>query len=461
MLFWMIKMFHPKILAFVVCFGFILGLASADEISFAIDNEHRSFVFFHKFGFEEGGELSMTIKDFSLSATPSSGTLRIGILAKRSDTSVSVVSSTDTSISLDAACFLSFQIESTNGDMFFDYTDFINGTFATTRLIERSGMYSFYLANCDSPAIGVTGKLSLALVNPHGNYLSVGDQKLPSLYTLLGLSYLGLFVYWVVMVRRSTTEVFKIHYLMGMLIILKTLTLFALALRYKHIETTGEGMGWNVVYLIFAILKGTFLFAVIALIGTGWSIMKGYLSKRDKNIFMVVLPLQIIANIAMIVLQETSPGEQEYYTWTDILRLVDIICCVAILFPVVWSIKMLKEGSETDGKAARNLDKLKLFRGFYLAVICYIYFTRIFVYLMMASVNYTLTWFAVLLEEAGTMVFYCYVGYKFRPVPNNPYLEVAESDAEGEMQEISHSLGDDNVSRVRPGDRSENAEGAV
>ena len=62
-----------------------------------------------------------------------------------------------------------------------------------------------------------------------------------------------------------------------------------------------------------------------------------------------------------------------------IMRQVDIICCCAILFPIVWSIKHLREASQTDGKAARSLHKLTLFRQFYVMVVSYIYFTRIVV----------------------------------------------------------------------------------
>ena len=36
----------------------------------------------------------------------------------------------------------------------------------------------------------------------------------------------------------------------------------------------------------------------------------------------------------------------------------------------------IKDASSTDGKAAVSLEKLKLFRHFYIMVVCYVYFTR-------------------------------------------------------------------------------------
>lgn len=76
----------------------------------------------------------------------------------------------------------------------------------------------------------------------------------------------------------------------------------------------------------------------------------------------------------------------------DVLHLLDIICCCAILFPIVWSIKHLREAAGSDGKAARMLQKLVLFRQFYLMVVAYVYFTRIIVYLVGATLPCHLEW---------------------------------------------------------------------
>lgn len=86
--------------------------------------------------------------------------------------------------------------------------------------------------------------------------------------------------------------------------------------------------------------------------------------------------------MAEIIIEESEEGDIEHKTWRDVFILVDLLCCGAILFPVVWSIRHLQEAAHIDGKAAVNLRKLKLFRHFYIMIVCYIYFTRIIVYLL-------------------------------------------------------------------------------
>jgi hypothetical protein len=68
------------------------------------------------------------------------------------------------------------------------------------------------------------------------------------------------------------------------------------------------------------------LFVLIALIGTGWSFIKPFLSDKDKKIFLVVIPLQILDNIAMIVIEETAPGSQKWFTWVGCL-----VCAEALV----------------------------------------------------------------------------------------------------------------------------------
>ena len=192
--------------------------------------------------------------------------------------------------------------------------------------------------------------------------------------------------------------------------------------------------GWSIVYYVFAFLKGMLLFTVILLIGSGYSLMKGYLNDKEKTIIACVLVLQVLDNVAMVVLEETAPGSQLWLTWRDILHLVDIICCCAVLFPIVWSIRHLKQAAETDGKMHVNVQKLQLFRQFYIMVVCYIYFTRIIVYLVAATIPFNLQWIGTFFAELAALIFYVVTGYFFRPAVDNPYLAVHSDESEGQLE---------------------------
>jgi hypothetical protein len=122
----------------------------------------------------------------------------------------------------------------------------------------------------------------------------------------------------------------------------KLLSLLFESIRFHYIAIFGFSEGWSILYYIFTFLKGTMLFTVILLIGSGYSLMKNYLHENEKRIIMIVLGLQVLDNIAMIIVEEAAPGSQGWLTWRDILHIVDIICCLAILLPIVWSIRHLR-----------------------------------------------------------------------------------------------------------------------
>jgi NADH:ubiquinone oxidoreductase subunit 3 (subunit A) len=244
----------------------------------------------------------------------------------------------------------------------------------------------------------------------------------------MALVYTGIVAYWIWLLLQKDNRVLRIHWLMAGLAVLKIASLIFHAIDYHQLARNGHPGAWAVVYYIFAFLKGVMLFIVILLIGTGWSLIKPYLSEEDKKIFMIVLPLQVLDNIALIVVEEMAPGSQGWFTWKDIFRLVDIICCGAILIPIIWSIRHLREAAVSDGKAARSIEKLQQFRRFYLLVIAYIYFTRIIVILLDAVVPFRQTWLGEFSSELATLAFYCITGYMFRPATNNPYLRLEEEE---------------------------------
>lgn len=45
---------------------------------------------------------------------------------------------------------------------------------------------------------------------------------------------------------------------------------------------------------------------------------------------------QVLANVAYFVIETRAEGASDYRLWREILFLVDLICCGAILLTVVW-----------------------------------------------------------------------------------------------------------------------------
>lgn len=232
----------------------------------------------------------------------------------------------------------------------------------------------------------------------------------------------------VVIVARKNAH--RIHVFMILLVFFKALTLLSQFGMFHLIRTTGHPDGWNIAFYIFTFMRGVLFFTVVILIGTGWSYMKPLLGDNEKRILLFVIPLQVFAEVAIVILDENSPATRNWFTWRDVFHVIDIICCCAILFPIVWSIQHLKEAAETDGKAARNLVKMKLFRQFYVLVVSYIYFTRIVVYLLRSTMSYKYVWLSDAAGELATLLFYVLTGLKFRPHADNPYFAVATEDAE-------------------------------
>merc|ERR1740117_2801441 len=123
--------------------------------------------------------------------------------------------------------------------------------------------------------------------------------------------------------------------------------------------------------------------------------------------------IQAMVNIAFVVVDEAAPGAYGGMRWKDLLHLLDIICCIMILCPIFWSIRHLRAAAGADGKAARNVVRLKNFRTFYLLVVSYVYFTRIIVFLLSSTLPFELAWLGTVFSEGAAVAFYATTGYLF------------------------------------------------
>ncbi|KAK9981843.1 hypothetical protein ABG768_001367 [Culter alburnus] len=320
-----------------------------------------------------------------------------------------------------------------------------NFSFRLIMSARSQGLYNLDFQNCNNMRQRTPNPYSLHVEitekNPNG-YLSASDIPLPRLYICMAAVFFTAAVVWTYTLLKYRYSVFKIHWLMAALAYTKAVSLLFHSINYHFINSEGHPIeGWAVMYYITHLLKGALLFITLALIGTGFAFVKYILSDKEKKIFMIVIPLQVLANVSYIIIEETEEGASEYTLWREILFLVDLICCGAVLFPVVWSIRHLQEASNTDGKAAMNLEKLKLFRHYYVMIVCYIYFTRIIAILLKVTVPFQWQWCQEFLVEVSTLIFFVLTGFKFRPASNNPYLQLPQDEEDLEMDEVVTESG--------------------
>uniref|UniRef100_A0A8C7JLT2 Protein GPR108-like n=1 Tax=Oncorhynchus kisutch TaxID=8019 RepID=A0A8C7JLT2_ONCKI len=316
------------------------------------------------------------------------------------------------------------------------------------------GLYNLDFHYCENILPGnnrpYTLNVEVTEKNP-GGYLSAAEIPLPRLYIFMAGVFFIIAMVWVYTLLKHRYSVFKIHWLMAALAFTKSISLVFHSINYHFINTEGHPIeGWAVMYYITHLLKGALLFITLALIGTGWAFVKYILSDKEKKIFMIVIPLQVhlgglyrtpgggyiviplqvLANVAYIIIESTEEGSSEYALWKEVLFLVDLICCGAILFPVIWSVF-----------SAMNLEKLKLFRHYYVMIVCYIYFTRIIAILLKVTVPFQWQWCYEFLVEVSTLIFFVLTGYKFRPASNNPYLQLPLDEEDVEMDEVVTESG--------------------
>ncbi|CAH0475453.1 unnamed protein product [Peronospora belbahrii] len=324
----------------------------------------------------------------------------------------------------------------------------------------ETGFYYLFYAQCPH-GIDVSFHMDALFTNGDQEFLSIGDSPLPLVYLMMSVFFLSAAIIWWSCLVRHLQHVQRVHWLMAILVSVKTIALFAEAMRAYYMKRNGDTLtAWTAVTYTFMSLKGILLFSVLMLIGTGWSLLKPHLSQKDKSVLSLVLVLQVVSNVAQILEAETAVGTRAWVSWREILIVADIACCAAVLLPIVWSIRQLRVAAATDGKAFANLQKLTQFRSFYLFVICYIYMTRLVLQLLKASLPYDATWVAVAVSELAALIFFTTTGYRFRPLPLNPYLEVPMHEDDLEEFALEDDEDDLDVRSIQRSDIHKFAYGA-
>ncbi|KAK9059625.1 hypothetical protein SSX86_020329 [Deinandra increscens subsp. villosa] len=424
----------PRLHLSFAAVALLLTLASAEIRRTDIRSDSRSTTPLDEFGFTHSGRLALNLSRISFSPSPPPDLSRIGFFLSTPDSWIHVIQqlqSDQIHCPLDSPAVKS--IFTFNHLRPTTTTPSYDAVFNLT----VANQFTLVFANCADVKVSVNVISAMYNLDPKTNrrdYLSAGKTNLPSIYFLFFLIYVSLSATWIYTLHIRKSSAFRIHFFMLAVLLLKALNLLCETEDKSYIKRSGTPHGWDILFYIFSFLKGVTLFTLIVLIGTGWSFLKPYLQDKEKKVLMIVIPLQVIANVAQVVIGETGPFGEDSSTWRQVFLLVDIVCCCAVLFPIIWSIKNLREAAMTDGKAAVNLMKLTLFRQYYVVVICYIYFTRVAVYVLETITSYRYAWTSVLAAELATLAFYVFTGYSFKPKAHNPYFAIDDEEEEAAIE---------------------------
>ncbi|KAF1788930.1 Lung seven transmembrane receptor-like [Phytophthora cactorum] len=397
----------------------LLGLHDtlAMKQSWAFEGEDRSHFLIERFGFGPSGRMDVSVSAVEMEVPEDAEEVQAGLLFVHQDELWETVALLDEAVGSGdletpqaskegSQCVLQLRQDSRWIDMTDAQTWNVSRGKAHVKLEGREGgahngplnigFYYIFYAQC-TPGIKVSFHVNGRYVQEwsHRFFIS-GRRATSSVYLTTSLLFLGAAAAWGKCLATHREYVQRVHWLMALLVTVKTLALFAEAMRSYYMKRNGDTLtAWTAVAYAFLSLKGLLLFSVLMLIGTGWSLLKPHLSQRDKSVLSLVLVLQVVSNIAQILESETAVGTRAWVGWRDVLILADVACCAAVLLPIVWSIRELRVAATTDGKAFYNLQKLTQFRSFYLLVITYIYVTRLVLQLLQASLPYDATWIAV------------------------------------------------------------------
>ncbi|KAL6336431.1 hypothetical protein AAG906_014603 [Vitis piasezkii] len=355
----------------------LLPSVTAEIKTLTITADSRPMILFEKFGFTHTGHVTVSVSGVSVASTLSSpDPSRLGFFLLSEESLLQVLMELQQNPSfcvLDSQYILSLFT-------FRDLSPPPHASFNQSYPVSSPNEYSLFFANC-APESQVTMSVRTTVYNIDNgktkDYLSAGQTQLPALYFLFSLAYFAFLVFWIHTCYRNKRSVHRIHMLMAGLLLMKALNLICAA--------------------------------------------------EDKHY------VKVLANVASVVIGETGPFIKDWVTWNQVFLLVDIVCCCAIIFPIVWSIRSLRETSKTDGKAARNLAKLTLFRQFYIVVIGYLYFTRIVVFALRTIAAYRYQWVSNAAEEIASLAFYLVMFYMFQPAEKNEYFVLDEEEEEAAM----------------------------
>ncbi|KAK7345638.1 hypothetical protein VNO77_16246 [Canavalia gladiata] len=392
---------------------FLVSPSWADIKTLTITSDTRPVILFEKFGFTQTGHVAIAISNVSL-AVPQLNPSRLGFFLLSEESLSQVL----LEIQQDPGNFCI--LDSRHIMLLFTFHD-LSLPFNTTYSVTSPGDHSFFFVNCvPESSISMTLHIEFFNLDPNGsrNYLSHGQTNLPSLFFLFSIAYFTFLLFWLHLCYSNKRSLHRIHLFMTLLLLINTLNVFSAGEVHHHVKVTGTPHGWDVLFYIFHSIRVVLLFIVIVLI---------FLRERGTNVLMIgivimVIPLQILASVAFVVISKTGPFIKDWVTWNQVFFLIDLVSCGAIIFLIFCSIRLRYKTHGKAGTGSNNSDKMILMKRFFFLVIGYLFFTRFLMFVLKTFLDYKYRWVSNLAEETVAFAFCVVMLYMFRPMEKEEYF---------------------------------------
>ncbi|KAI9018031.1 lung seven transmembrane receptor-domain-containing protein [Phycomyces nitens] len=387
--------------------------------SVVFEHERRRIIQTAQFGFLSRGQLTLTIQDYKLDDSAVPGP--IGFYIQKGD-----IYGETWEDRPDQGCILeNNQVadEIADGISVLESLESVESRWQKTLIVEptEEGVWNIMLVNCKDT--GVSLKLDVSMINPGNNHLSAGDTPLYKVYGTVFIGYLVLSIYWLSLIVQKDTKVFRAHWLMLLLVMSMSFNKALQSAKYYYMKIGLLSNGWRIGFYVFAFIKGFLSILIIVLLASGWIFIKPFLSSKDKRVISILVPLQILANVAAAIQSEATIKYTEWTLWTAVLSLADILACGVVLWTILQTRKHLGVASSADGKELGILKKYELWSSLYIVGLVYVYITRIFVQLLQVSLPFRyVNWLGIAVGELATLLFFGFIG----PSLNNPYMGLSD-----------------------------------
>ena len=247
------------------------------------------------------------------------------------------------------------------------------------------------------------------------SFLSFERRTEPYYKLLFFFVFLLMLYSWASYCWRNKLYANRVHLVLGVLLVSKTLLQFCEFFSLTHFAAKGKHDFTTSLYLFVLGLKSAVFLAAVLLLGSGWVYLRPFLGKQEKRAISLVLALQIAASVFFALSKKEDTNFSTELGAEAFSFLIELFCFIYSFSVILATIKELENAVGVKEKEKFNLLKLKQFQRFYKIVMVFYYSSNIFMWVLSAILPIFLTWFRFLLQGLIESTLYGLMLLMFRP----------------------------------------------